>query len=134
MPPDPFPTAQGLSREERVTLTWSVLRLLDAWSLPRETQIELLGLGGILSAPDLGRCRLGTPLPAEGEVYGRAQLLLRLDHALHQVFPHSALAARLWITTPRPKQGQATPLEILLGGDLETMRRLVDSLDNPSPY
>ncbi len=134
MPPEHLSGNPSLSREECVALTWSVLRVLDAWSLAPDTQIDLLGLGGLLTARDLGRHRLGTPLPAAGEVFERARLLVRLDQALHQIYPHSALAARLWITTPRPRHGQGTPLETLLGGDLETLRRLVDSLDNLSPY
>lgn len=87
-----------------------------------------------MTARELARCRLGAPLPAEGEVYGRIQLLLRLDQALHQIYPHSALAARLWITTPQARLGQATPLDTLLRGDFKAMLSLVDSLDNRSLY
>lgn len=129
-----IPLEPNLSREERVALTWSVLRVLDAWSLPAKVQLDLLGLGGTLSVGQLGHFRLGTPLPAECEVYQRAQLLLHLEQALGQIFPHSALAAKLWITTPSPKLGQATPLDTLLGGDLETLRRLAASLDNLPLY
>ncbi len=130
MPTATHPPQPKRPHAERQTLTWSVLRVLDAWSVPTPDQVALLGLGGAVGPAELGRCRIGTPLPETGEVYQRAALLLGMDEALHQIFPHSEQSANLWITSPLARFGRATPLELLLRGDLETMRRLAGSLDN----
>jgi len=57
-------------------------------------------------------------------------LLLRLENALGQVFPHSALSADLWVTTPYLKLGNRTPLDLMLEGGLDAIRQVERSLDN----
>lgn len=122
--------ANDLSYEQRVALTRSVLQVLDGWALSPEDQCDLLGLGPPGAARRLRRHRLGNPLPDESEVWTRVALLLELDRAVNQLFPHSGAAADLWVTTPRLKFGRRTPLELMLAGGVEGIRRVARSLDN----
>ena len=119
-----------LGHDEKAALTRSVLEVLDAWEITREQQCRLLGM----TAPDAGRrwrrYRLGTPLPDDPEIWIRVAGLLRLANALRQLFPHSAPSANLWVTTPRAKFGNKTPLELMLDGGTAAISRVERSLDN----
>ncbi len=116
--------------EEKAALTRSVLDVLDAWEITREDQCRLLGLPASDAGRRWRRYRLGTPLPDDPEVWIRVAGLLRLANALRQLFPHSAPSANLWVTTPRAKFGNKTPLEVMLDGGSEAISRVERSLDN----
>ncbi len=119
-----------LSSEEQTELTRATLRVLDAWQVPKDMQPALLGLDPTLENRILKRCRLGRPLPARPEVYARAALVLKIDNALHKLFPHSELSANLWVTTPRIKLGGITPLEVMLKQGLDGLRSIEQGLYN----
>lgn len=122
--------ANDLPYEQRVTLTRSVLQVLDGWALSPDDQCALLGVGQPGAVRRLRRHRLGNPLPDEPEVWVRVALILDIDRAVNQLFPHSGAAADLWVTTPRVKFGRRTPLELMLSGGVEGIRRVARSLDN----
>jgi hypothetical protein len=121
---------EHLAHDEKVALTRSVLDVLEGWGIDREDQCRLLGLNARGAARLLRRHRLGTPFPAEREVWMRVALLLRLSNSLNQLFPHSAVSANLWVTTPRAKFGNRTPLALMLEGGMEGISRVERSLDN----
>ena len=121
---------EELSRDEKGALTAAVLRVLNAWSVPLEAQLGLLGLDPGLGNRELRRFRLGAPLPEGSDRYQRVALLLRIDNSLHTLFPHSELSANLWVTTPRRKLGNLTPLDLMLQKGRDGMRDLALSLDN----
>ena len=121
---------EELSRDEKGALTAAVLRVLDAWSLPVEAQLHLLGLDPGLGKRELRRFRLDAPLPEGSDLYQRVALLLRIENALHTLFTHSELSANLWVTTPRRKLGNLTPLDLMLQKGLGGMRDLALSLDH----
>ena len=112
----------SLSQEERVAVTQRIFRIFSEWEIPVEDMPRLLGLGSGLKRRQLNRYRIGTPLPEEPGVYGRVGMFLEIDNALHKLFPHSVLSANLWITTPRVKFGNETPLALMLRRDLDGIR------------
>jgi hypothetical protein len=120
----------NINHEERAALTRKVLDVLGRWGVEPMEQRRLLGL----PAPNAGRrfrqLRLDRELPDDPAVWERVALLLSLDNALNQVFPHSALSADLWVTTPRAKLGGRKPLDLMLEGGLEAIRQVERSLDN----
>jgi uncharacterized protein (DUF2384 family) len=125
---------ETMSYDERAALTRTVLSVLSRWGIEPMDQCRLLGL----PAPDAGRryrrLRMGEALTEGRDIWERVALLLRLENALNQVFPHSALSADLWVTTPRAKLGNRTPLDLMLQGGLEGIRRVERSLDNPYAF
>ena len=119
-----------LSPDEQIRLTRAIFRILDAWQVPKDMQPALLGLDPVLEKRILKRCRLGGPLPDRPEVFARAALLLKIDNALHKLFPRSELAASLWITTPRVKLGGITPLELMLKQGIAGLKSVEQGLYN----
>jgi uncharacterized protein (DUF2384 family) len=107
-----------------------VLEVLQAWGIAPEDQCRLLGMGAVTSPRQLRRYRLGAPLPDEAGTWVRVGLLLDLNDALRQVFPHSGASADLWVTTPRAKLGHRAPLDLMLAGGIDGIRQVERSLDN----
>ena len=116
--------------DEKVALTRKALNVLRGWGVEPMDQCRLLGLPEKDAGRRFRRHRLGTPLPDDPEVWQRVALLLNLDNAVNQLFPHSSLSADLWVTTPRAKFGNKAPLELMLAGGIEGIRRVERSLDN----
>jgi hypothetical protein len=87
-------------------------------------QCQLLGLPEREAGRRFRRYRTGSPLPDDREVWTRVALLLRIENAAGQLFPHSALSANLWVTTPSKRFGGRTPLALMLEQGLEGIRRV----------
>ena len=119
--------------EQHVELSRAVMRLLAAWDVPAAQRPALLGLEPAAHRRALNRCRFGAALPDTGDVYRRAQLLLEIGEAVGQMFPHSSVAADVWVTTPRLRFGGLTPLQLMLEDGIAGMHLVVDSLMGRSP-
>lgn len=126
--------ADRLTRDQQVELSRCGFRLLEAWNIPRHLHAQLLGLGDKLRKREVNRYRLGAPLPQDGDCYHRIDLLRRIDAMLHKLFPHSELSANLWVTTPNIRFGGALPLDTMLKGGLEGIRRVESSLLAPHEW
>ncbi|MBA1330208.1 hypothetical protein QQ73_03160 [Candidatus Endoriftia persephone str. Guaymas] len=119
-----------LSLDERVELTRVIFRILKRWQIPEALMGPLLGLGEGLQRRQLNRYRLGNPLPQEAEIQQRLLLLIQIDKALSSLFPHSALSANLWVTTPQQRCANITPLEEMVAGGMPAIRTVLLRLDN----
>jgi hypothetical protein len=119
-----------LSYEQRVYITRSVFRVFGDWEIPPRLMPELLGLEPDIKRRVFNRYRLGTPLPEVGDSYERALLFLDIENALHKMFPHSQVSASLWVTTPRVKFANETPLDLMLRRGLEGIRTVSGVLNN----
>lgn len=122
-----------LAEDDKHALTRKVLQVLADWQLEPMVQCELLGLPRDEAGRVFRRLRQGACLPENREVWTRVALLLRLDNALHQLFPHCSYAANLWVTSPNPRCSHRTPLEIMLADGLDGIRRIERSADNLDP-
>jgi len=125
---------EPVSQQDLIQLTRDAFRLLDAWMIPKELQPQLLGLPTGLRKREINRYRMGMALPREGDSYRRIATLLRIDDMTRKMFPHSALSACLWVTTPNLRYGSRTPLDTMLEGGLEGMQRVEQSLATPGGW
>lgn len=123
--------ATELGYDQQVAVTRSVFLILRDWEVPPEVMPSLLGLNPNIKRRELNRYRLGTPLPDLPEVYQRALFLIDIENALHKMFPHSQISANLWVTTPRVKFGNETPLDLMLRRGLEGIRTVSAVLSDP---
>lgn len=126
--------APDLSYDQRLAVTRSVFLILRDWEVPPEAMPALLGLSPDIKRRELNRYRLGTPLPDLPDVYQRALLLIDIENALHKMFPHSQISANLWVTTPRVKFGNETPLSLMLRRGLEGIRTVSAVLSDPGSW
>jgi len=122
-----------LASQDKRALTGKVLQVLRDWGLEPMVQCELLGLPRAEAGRHYRRLKMGENLPDEAEIWMRVALLLSLDNALHQLFPHSAYSANLWVTSPNPRCSHQTPLAVMLAGGLEAIRRVEMAVDNLDP-
>ena len=122
-----------LPAEDKIALTRKVMRVLADWQLEPMDQCALLGLPASLAGHQFRQLRLGGSLPDDPDIWTRVALLLRLDNAIHQIFPFSALSANLWVTSPNPRCSNQTPLAVMLVGGLDGIRRIERSADNLDP-
>ncbi len=120
----------GLSARERIDLSRAALEILGTWEVAPAIQPLLLGLPGGTGTRELNRYRLSGALPEHADVYQRVALLMEIDNALHKLFPHSPASGGLWITTPGPRLGGVTPLDIMLEQGLEGIQLVLDLLYN----
>jgi len=120
-----------LSYEQRVAVTRSVFLILGDWEVPPAVMPALLGLDPSIKRREFNRYRLGSPLPDLPEVYQRALLLIDIENALHKMFPHSQISANLWVTTPRAKFANETPLDLMLRRGLDGIRTVSALLTDP---
>ena len=122
-----------LPSEDKIALTRKVMQVLADWHLEPMDQCALLGLPASLAGHQFRQLRLGGSLPDDPDIWTRVALLLRLDNAIHQIFPFSALSANLWVTSPNPRCSNQTPLAVMLAGGLDGIRRIERSADNLDP-
>ena len=123
-----------LTYDEKVEVTRKIFRIFAEWEIPIEDMPRLLGFRAGMKRRELNRYRLGTPLPEDPGVYQRVGLFLEIDNALHKLFPHSGLSANLWVTTPRVKFGNETPLALMLRRDFDGIRIVRDSLQDSTVW
>ena len=119
--------------DDQSRLTQRAFRLLDAWNIPKQQQLELLGLTPGLKKRQINRYRMGTPLPTDGDCYQRIDMLLKIDDILRKLFPHSVLSANLWVTTPSLRYGGLTPLHTMLKG-FNGICQVEHSLSSPEDW
>jgi hypothetical protein len=105
-----------------------VLEVMTAWGVEPMAQGQLLGLPQNDAGRRFRRYRMGATLPDDPEVWERVALLLRIENAANQLFPHSALSASLWVTTPSLRFGGTTPLQLMLDKGIEGIRRVERAL------
>lgn len=125
---------EELSYDRQVEITRSVFRVFGNWEISPSMMPELLGLEPDMKRRIFNRYRLGAPLPIDGESYERALLFLDIDNSLQKMFPHSQISANLWVTTPRVKFGNETPLDLMLRRGLEGISTVSSLLNNSGPW
>lgn len=120
------------SQEDRLDLLRTVLEVLDQWDLSAREQVLLLGLPQDTRSRGLVRYRSGTPLPNYEAFEERARYILGICRAVHSLFPHSDIAADYWITTEGAMHGSRRPLDLMLVGGVDGMKRVLNFLDGSS--
>lgn len=104
--------------ETRQALAEALLALFDEWQLHEVNQAALIGL------LDIAELRSGEPLPADREVLECVGHILAIGRALLKAFPYKTQQRHEWINNPHPKLDNATPLQYMLGGGIDTIREM----------
>ena len=104
--------------ETRLALAVAILALFTSWQLHEVNQAALLGIR------DVSSLRAGEPLPEDEAVLERAGHLLAIGRALRSAFPNQLSPRTHWISSPNDNLFGATPLQYMLAGDVETIRKI----------
>ena len=104
--------------ESRLALAVAILALFASWQLHEVNQAALLGV------KDVSSLRAGEPLPQDIEVLERAGQLLAIGRALRNAFPNQLGQRTHWISSPNDHLFGATPLQYMLAGDVDTIRKI----------
>ena len=113
--------------ETRLALAVAVLALFASWQLHEVNQAAMLGMR------DVSGLRTGEPLPEDAEVLERAGHLLAIGRALRKAFPKQLSQRTQWVSSPHEKLFGATPLQYMLAGDVDTIRKIRELAEH-APY
>ena len=102
----------------RLALAAAIMALFASWQLHEVNQAELLGM------QDISGLRTGEPLPQDDEVLERTGHLLAIGRALRNAFPEQLDQRTHWISSPNNHLFGATPLQYMLAGDVDTIRKI----------
>lgn len=117
-------TAMSINREEREHLATMVVQIMDDWNLEPSVQVALLGLPAKTRPRELLRLRRGTAVPDEDAVLERCQHILRIHHALELLFAKNPALQPAWITDPGNRNFDCSPLQVMVEGGIDGMRRV----------
>lgn len=105
-------------------LTESVREVFEQWGIHEANAAALLDL------PNVGLLRDNTPLPADEGVLERVGHLMAIHRKLNHMYPDQPERWQRWITTSWAGLGDRSPLQLMLGGELEGIRRVRDFIES----
>lgn len=123
---DPVPPTPDFTGAELQAMQRAVIRLFDLWNV---TDAQAATLLGDISARTYQRWKQGQYGRVATDLAARLSNLMGIHKALRLLYTEAARGYR-WINVPNAAFGGASPLEIMLGGqltDLMRVRRYLDS-------
>jgi len=118
-----------LSREESVSLTRTIMTILDSWGLNGPALMSVLSLPTGTPLRALRKYRDGTPFPQDEQVYGRIEHIIGIADALRTTYPHNPAMGVIWLQQKNKKLQDRIPLKIILEDGLQGMVEVRAHLD-----
>lgn len=119
----------NLTLDDRVNLSKLLINVMEKWELGSADQRNLLGFPDEAKGSELRKLQGGRPFPEDEQMLARAEHLLAIDDCLRTAYPRSANMAAYWLHKPTRHFGQRTPLNVMLEGGLDGLRRVRGHLD-----
>lgn len=124
-----------IEEQSRLAPGRAVMGVLDAWGIDARHRPALLGLPDNTCARRLNQYRrAATPLPDDETVLLRVHYILTIHDAVETMHPRNPHCGHYWVTTRNRFFTDNTPLEVMLEGGVEGMRRLVDHLNGTGEW
>ena len=124
---------KSMTQDEQITLTISIMGILDGWGMSAAEIISLLALPEKTPTRALRRYRENTPFPVTAEVEERIDHILGITDALRTSYPHNPQMGKIWISQRSKKLQNQIPLQIIvengLSGIIEIRKHLDCSYD-----
>lgn len=105
---------EKLSNEDRITLTRSIINLLDSWGVRAADQVGLLALPEGTRAGVIRQFRQSTPFPEDARVLERIEHLIGIADALRTSYPRNAHMGAIWMNKANYRFDNRTPLATML--------------------
>jgi hypothetical protein len=124
---------KSMTQDEQITLTISIMGILDGWGMSAAEIISLLALPEKTPTRALRRYRENTSFPVTAEVEERIEHILGITDALRTSYPHNPQMGKMWIRQRSKKLQNQIPLQIIvengLSGIIEIRKHLDCSYD-----
>lgn len=120
---------ENMTLEDQLSLTASIMAILDGWGLTSEQIITLLALPEKTPIRALRRYRENTPFPVSVEISERLEHIIGITDALRTSYPHNPQMGKIWIRQPSKKLNNQIPLQIIVENGLEGIVEIRSHLD-----
>lgn len=120
---------KNMNHEQCVSLTRSIMAILDSWGLKGEAQMAVLDLPNGIPLRSLRRYRDNTPFPDSEQVFIRVEHIVGITDALRTTYPHNPPMGILWLQQKNKQFQDRIPLQIILDGGLKGLEEVRVHLD-----
>ncbi len=124
---------KDMSQADQVTLTTSIMHILDSWGMTAEQIISLLALPEKTPTRALRRYRENTAFPYSEETERRLEHIIGIADALRTSYPHNPTMGAIWLRQSSKKMNNQIPLQVIvekgLDGIIEVRKHLDCSYD-----
>ena len=120
---------QNMSYEECVSLTRSIMAILDEWGLSAKQLAFILDLPKGTPTRALRRYRDNTPFPSDESVYQRIEHIIGIADALRTTYPHNPPMGTLWMRQSNKRFGDRSPLHKIVTEGLDGLEAVRSHLD-----
>lgn len=117
------------SQEDRVSLTRSVIGLLESWGIGASEQIAILALPSEFSPRNMRRFQADTPFPDDPDVMERIEHLIGIADALRTTFPRNPQMGPLWMHRRNKHFRRRTPVALMVEDGLNGVIAVRTHLD-----
>ena len=119
----------NMNHEDSVSLTRSIMSILDSWGLSGDALMAVLALPEGTPKRALRKYRDNTPFPDSEEVYQRLDHIIGIADALRTTYPHNPPMGILWLQQKNKQFQNRIPLQIILDDGLDGLREVRAHLD-----
>lgn len=120
---------QGLSLEERTSLTRAIMTILDTWGMAASEQVAILDLPAKTPNRMLRRYREDTPFPDTPEVMKRLEHIIGIADALRTTYPHNPAMGNIWMRRSNNRFQNKSPLQLIRDEGLDGILKIRTHLD-----
>lgn len=119
----------NMNHEDSVSLTRSIMSILDSWGLSGEALMSVLDLPEGTPKRALRKYRDNTPFPDTEQVYERLEHIIGIADALRTTYPHNPPMGILWLQQKNRQFQGRIPLQIILDDGLQGLMEVRAHLD-----
>lgn len=119
----------NMNHDECVSLTRTIMAILDGWGLNGEAIMHVLAIPKGVPLRALRRYRDNTPFPDDAAIYERIEHIVGIADALRTTYPHNPPMGILWLQQNNRRFQDRAPLQVILDNGLEGLLTVRKHLD-----
>ncbi len=120
---------QQLSKEDHLSLTKMIMKILESWGLNPRQQHSFLAFSSKVPVRGMRRFHEDRAFPDEEELNQRVEHIVGIHHALHTTYPHNPAMGPLWIKTSNKRFNNQSPIKLMLDEGIAGVERIRAHLD-----
>jgi hypothetical protein len=120
---------KNMSHDECVSLTRTIMSILDGWGLNGAAIMDVLAIPQGVPVRALRRYRENTPFPDESAIYERVEHIIGIADALRTTYPHNPPMGILWLQQKNKRFADRAPLQLIVENGLKGLLEVRQHLD-----